>query len=136
MFPSSIPIFPFILTKGLSTDWILFISLIADTYTDGLMLAKVNSINGQKNKVNVTLLDVDDLGSVIPVKNLELKLPPFDNSILDILKSSSHVIIFTESFSDENNTTIISAINLTDDDLNHEKENMIKFPSDRLKKSV
>jgi len=44
----------------------LFIGLIGDTYADGLMLAKVNSINEQKNKVNVTLLDVDDLGSVIP----------------------------------------------------------------------
>jgi hypothetical protein len=100
------------------------------------MLAKVNSINEQKNKVNVTLLDVDDLGSVIPVKDLELKLPQFDDSILDILKSSSHVIVFTEGFGDENNSTIISAINLTDDELNHEKENMIKFPSDKLRKSV
>jgi hypothetical protein len=114
----------------------LFISSIADTYTDGLMLAKVNSINEQKNKVNVTLLDVDDLGSVIPVKDLELKLPTFDDSIIDILESSLHVIIFTEGFSDENDSTIISAINLTDDDLNREKENMIKFPSDKLKKSV
>ncbi len=100
------------------------------------MLAKVNSINEQKNSVNVTLLDVDDLGSVTPVKDIELKVPPFDDSILDILKSSSHVIIFTEGFGDENNSTIISAINLTDDELNREKENMIKFPSDKLKKSV
>ena len=45
---------------------------MADTYTDGLMLAKVSSINEQKNKVNVTLLDVDDLGSVIPVKDRAL----------------------------------------------------------------
>ncbi len=97
------------------------------------MLAKVNSINEQTNKVNVTLLDVDDLGSVIPVKDLELNLPPFDDSILDILKSSSHVIIFTEGFSDDNDSTIISAINLTDDELNREKENMIKFPSDKSK---
>lgn len=114
----------------------MFISLIGDTYNDGLMLAKVNSINEQKNSVNVTLLDVDDLGSVTPVKDIELKVPPFDDSILDILKSSSHVIIFTEGFGDENNSTIISAINLTDDELNREKENMIKFPSDKLKKSV
>ncbi len=109
---------------------------MADTYTDGLMLAKVNSINEQRNKVNVTLLDVDDLGSVIPVKDLELNLPPFDDSILDILKSSSHVIIFTEGFSDDNDSTIISAVNLTDDELNQEKENMIKFQPDKSKKSV
>ena len=100
------------------------------------MLAKVNGINEQKNEVNVTLLDVDDLGSVIPVKDLELRFPPFDDSILNMLKSSSHVIIFTEGFSAENNSTIISAINLTDDELNREKENMIKFPSDRSKKSI
>jgi len=109
---------------------------MADTYIDGLMLAKVNSINEQTNTVNVTLLDVDDLGSVIPVKDLDLKLPPFDDSIFDILKSSSHVIIFTEGFSDENNSTIVSAINLTDDELNREKENMIKFQSDNSKKPV
>lgn len=83
--------------------------------------------------MNVTVFDVDDLGSVIPVKDLDLKLPPFDNSILDILKSSTHVIIFTEGFGDENNSTITSAINLTDDELNHEKENMIKFPRDKSK---
>jgi hypothetical protein len=98
------------------------------------MLAKVNSINEQENKVNVTMLDVDDLGSVVPVKDLELNLPPFDDSVIDILQSSSHVILFTEGFGDENDSTIISAINLTDDELNHEKENMIKFPSDKSKK--
>ena len=100
------------------------------------MLAKVNSINEQKNKVNVTLLDVDDLGSVIPFKDLDLKSPRFDDLILGILKSSSHVIIFTEAFGDENSSTIISAINLTDDELNDEKEKMIEFPGDKLRKSV
>ena len=86
--------------------------------------------------MNVTLLDVDDLGSVIPAKDLDLKLPPFDIFMLDILKSSSRVIIFTKGFGDENTSTIISAINLTDDDLNREKEIMIKFPRDKSKKSV
>jgi hypothetical protein len=47
------------------------------------MLAKADSINEQTNKVNVTLLDVDDMGSVVRVKELELKLPPFDDSILE-----------------------------------------------------
>ena len=64
----------------------MFISLIYNTYTDGLMLAKVDSINEQTNKVNVTLLDVDDLGSVVRVMELELKLPPFDDSILENIK--------------------------------------------------
>ncbi len=35
------------------------------------------------------------------------------------------MIIFTNGFVDDNDFTIISAINLIDDELNHEKENMI-----------
>lgn len=98
------------------------------------MLAKVNNINKKNRQVNVTLLDVDNLGTIIPIRNLELKLPSFDNSILKILKSSSHVIIFTEGFSYENNSTIVSAINLTDDELNNEKENMIKMANNKINK--
>jgi hypothetical protein len=41
--------------------------------------------------------------------------------------------MFTEGFGDENNSAITSAINLTEDELNHEKENMIKFPRDKSK---
>ncbi|MDQ4073783.1 MAG: hypothetical protein M3162_05690 [Thermoproteota archaeon] len=95
------------------------------------MLVKVNSIDDQEHKVNVTLLDVDDLGSVIPVKDLRLRILPHDDSILQILKSSSHAIIFTDEYSYEDDSTIISAMNLTDDELNHEKENMIKAANDK-----
>lgn len=108
--------------------------MIEVSYTDDLMLAKVNNINKKNRQVNVTLLDVDNLGTIIPIRNLELKLPSFDNSILKILKSSSHVIIFTEGFSYENNSTIVSAINLTDDELNNEKENMIKMANNKINK--
>jgi hypothetical protein len=89
------------------------------------MLVKVNHVYESENKVNVTLLDIDDLGSVVPMKDLVLDVLPHDESIIDILKTSNHVIIVTEDI-DNNPTTIISAINLTDEELNDEKERMIK----------
>jgi hypothetical protein len=73
----------------------------------------------------VTLLDIDDLGSVVPMKDLVLNVLPYDDSIIDKMKTSNHVMIFTEDI-DNNPTTIISAINLTDEELNNEKERMIK----------
>lgn len=98
-----------------------------------LMLVKINKISNEQHKVNVTLLDIDDLGSVVPIKDLELNLPSYDESVFDILKTSTHVIIFTELPPNGVNPTIISAINLTDDELNHEKENMIKDANDKNK---
>jgi hypothetical protein len=98
------------------------------------MLVKINKISDVEHKVNVTLLDIDDLGSVVPIKDLELNLPSYDESVVNILKTSTHVIIFTEVPPNGVNPTIISAINLTDDELNHEKENMIKVANDKNKK--
>ncbi|MDQ2684277.1 MAG: hypothetical protein M3Y25_00370 [Thermoproteota archaeon] len=98
------------------------------------MLVKVNHIYEVENKVNVTLLDIDNLGSVLPVKDLVLNILPHDDLIIDILKTSNHVIIVTEDV--DNNPTIISAINLTDEELNNEKERMIKAANDRSDKSV
>jgi hypothetical protein len=92
------------------------------------MLVKVNHIYEAEDKVNVTLLDIDDLGSVVPMKNLVLNILPHDDSIINLLKTSNHVIIVTEDIDD--NPTIISAINLTDEELNHEKERMIKAAND------
>ena len=37
------------------------------------MLVKIDGIKG--NKVRVTELDIDSYGSIIPLRNLELKLP-------------------------------------------------------------
>jgi hypothetical protein len=39
------------------------------------MLAKVNNIDIDKNKVIVSKLDIDDYGSIITLKELELKIP-------------------------------------------------------------
>jgi hypothetical protein len=98
------------------------------------MLVKVNHIYEAENKVNVTLLDIDDLGSVVPMKDLVFNILPHDDSIINILKTSNHVIIVTEDI--DNNRTIISAINLTDEELNDEKERMIKAANDANDKSV
>ncbi len=100
------------------------------------MLVRVNHIHESENKVIVTLLDIDDLGSVVPMKDLVLNVLPYDDSIIDILKTSNHVTIFTEDINN-NPTTIISAINLTDEELNNEKERMIKAANkDKNSKSV
>ena len=53
------------------------------------MLVKIEGIKG--NKVRVTELDIDSYGSIIPLRNLELKLPDNDDSIVRTLRSSSHV---------------------------------------------
>jgi hypothetical protein len=98
------------------------------------MLVKINSIDEANYKVNVTLLDIDELRSVLPIKDLSLSLLQDDDSIVDLLKASSHVIIFTEGFSNEDHSTVISALNLTDDELNDEKEKMIRVASEYNKK--
>ena len=54
------------------------------------MLVKVKGIDTIKNKVKVTQLDIDDYGSVIPLKELELNIPADDDSIIQTLKNSSY----------------------------------------------
>ena len=80
------------------------------------------------------MLDIDELGSVIPMKELRLVLPSYDNSVINILRSFTHAIIFTEDIDNAIGSSIISAINLTDDELNQEKEKMIKAANDKSRK--
>ena len=96
-----------------------------------MVLVKIDKFSDVELKIKATLLDIDDLGSVVPIKDLELNLPSHDDSVINILKASTHVIIFTDDPPIGSNPTIISAINLTDDELNHEKENMIKVANDK-----
>jgi hypothetical protein len=70
------------------------------------------------------LLDIDDLGSVIPLKELELRLPPNDESIAKILASSSYAAIFTAD-NEEESDVIILANGITEEELNNEKRKMI-----------
>jgi hypothetical protein len=88
------------------------------------MLVKVNGIDTIKNKVKVTQLDIDDYGSVIPLKDLELKIPA-DESVIQTLKNSSYAAIFTEGNIEENSSTIILASGMTVDELNKEKSKTI-----------
>jgi hypothetical protein len=94
------------------------------------MLVKVNDIDIINNKVNVTQLDIDDYGSVIPIKELELNIPPYDDSIIQTLKSSSYAAIFTEG----NIDTIILASGMTIDELNREKSKTIEKVANKKKK--
>ena len=89
------------------------------------MLVKVNNIDASKNKVKVTKLDIDDYGSIIPLEELELKLPQDDNSIIQILENSSYAAIFTEGNIDDDNSTIVLANAMTVDELNKEKSKTI-----------
>lgn len=89
------------------------------------MLVKINWINESENKVNVTKLDIDDYGSIIPVQELELILPLQDDSIIQVLKNSSHAAVFTEGDVQDNNSIIISASGMTNEDLNREKQKTI-----------
>jgi hypothetical protein len=89
------------------------------------MLVKVNDINMNEKKVKVTKLDIDDYGSIIPLKELELKMPSHDDSIIHILKNSSYATIFTERDADDNNSIIILANGMTIDELNKEKSKTV-----------
>ena len=89
------------------------------------MLVEVNDIDLDKNKVRVSKLDIDDYGSIIPLKDIELKIPANDNSVIQTLKDSSYAAIFTDGNIDDNNSTIILANGITIDELNKEKSKTI-----------
>ena len=89
------------------------------------MLVKVNDIDTVHNKIRVTELDIDDYGSVIPIKELELNIPSHDDSIISTLKSSSYAAIFTEGNIDDNDSTITLASGMTIGELNSEKRKII-----------
>src|SRR5919202_1320586 len=88
------------------------------------MLAKVNSISG--NSVRVTKLDIDDFGSVIPLRELDLKLPQGDDSVSQTLRHSVYAIIFTHDDREEDGSTIILARSMTTEELNEEKERTVR----------
>ena len=89
------------------------------------MLVRVNNIDIDKKKVKVTKLDIDDYGSIIPLKELELNVLLHDDSIIQTLKNSSYAAIFTEGNVDDNNSTIVLANGMTLDELNKEKSKTI-----------
>lgn len=86
------------------------------------MLVKIEEI--KENKIKVVELDIDNYGSVIPVRELELSLPE-DDSVIKILSSSKYAAIFTEGGSDMDGRTIILANSISLDELNEEKKRAI-----------
>ncbi len=97
------------------------------------MLVKINDISG--NNVKVTKLDIDDFGSVIPLRELDLKLPQDDESIIQTLRRSSYAILFTKEDSEDNGSTIILAKGVTTEELNKEKERTVQAVQDKENKN-
>lgn len=95
------------------------------------MLVKVNGIHNNNKTVNVTRLDIDDYGSVIPLEELELQLPINDNSVIEILKNSQYAVLTIEESLEENGSIITSAKNMTLDELNREKQKTIEVAADK-----
>jgi hypothetical protein len=95
------------------------------------MLVKINNLNKEEKKANVTLLDIDDFGSIVPLKDLDLRMPPDDNSIIEILANSPYAAIFTEG-GDESNSMIILANGITIDEINKEKSKTIERAKSRI----
>jgi hypothetical protein len=94
------------------------------------MLVKINNLNKEEKKANVTLLDIDDFGSIVPLKDLDLRIPSDDNSIIEILTNSPYAAIFTEG-GDESNSIIILANGITIDEINKEKSKTIEKAKSR-----
>jgi hypothetical protein len=88
------------------------------------MLAKINDIS--KDSVRATKLDIDDFGSVIPLRELDLKLPQDDDSVSETLRHSSYAIIFTKDDGEDDGSTIILARSVTTEELNDEKQRTIE----------
>jgi hypothetical protein len=95
------------------------------------MLVKVNGIHNNNKMVNVTRLDLDDYGSVIPLEELELQLPTNDNSVIEILKNSQYAVLTIEESLEENGNIITSAKTMTLDELNREKQKTIEVAADK-----
>ena len=85
-----------------------------------ILLVKVDKII-EGNKIKVVELDIDNYGSVIPLRELELKKLPEDDSVIKVLSSTEYAAIFTEGDNDEGVDTIILANSVSLDELNEEK---------------
>lgn len=87
------------------------------------MLVKVDKIL-EGNKIRVIELDIDNYGSVVPLRELELKLPK-DDSIMKALSSTEYAAIFTQADIDGVGETIILANSVSLDELNEEKRRLL-----------
>ena len=97
------------------------------------MLVKVNDVSG--NSARVTKLDIDDFGSVIPLRDLDLKLPQDDDSVSQTLRHSVYAILFTNDDNENDGSTIILARSMTTEELNEEKERTVRAVQDKTEDS-
>ena len=97
------------------------------------MLVKVNGIHNNNKMINVTMLDIDDYGSVIPLEELEFQLPSNDNSVIEILKNSQYAVLSLQESLEKNGNIITSAETMTLDELNKEKQKTIEVAADKNK---
>lgn len=95
------------------------------------MLVKVNSIHNEDKMISVTRLDIDDYGSVVPIKELELQLPPNNNSVIETLSNSQYAVITILEDLEKNSNIITSAETMTLDELNKEKQKTIEVAADK-----
>jgi hypothetical protein len=95
------------------------------------MLVKVNSIHNEDKMISVTRLDIDDYGSVVPIKELELQLPPNNNSVIETLRNSQYAVITIREDLEKNSNIITSAETMTLDELNKEKQKTIEVAADK-----
>ena len=95
------------------------------------MLVKVNSIHNEDKMISVTRLDIDDYGSVVPIKELELQLPPNNNSVIETLRNSQYAVITIREDLEKNSNIITSAETMTPDELNKEKQKTIEVAADK-----
>lgn len=77
------------------------------------MFVRVQSVT--ERVVNVTILDIDDYGVVIPIGVREFRVE--DDTVLQTLKNSTHAAVFTGN----NDEIIILASGISKDELNKEK---------------
>ncbi|MPZ06850.1 MAG: hypothetical protein GEU26_10640 [Nitrososphaeraceae archaeon] len=95
------------------------------------MLVKVNRIYNDNKTINVTKLDIDDYGSVIPLEELVLQLRSNSDSTIDILRNSQYAVISIQGNLEANSSIIISADSMTLDELNKEKQKTIEAAIDK-----
>ena len=99
------------------------------------MLVKINKYT--KTHVNVTELDIDEFGTIIPIKDLELKIMEHNNNLYNLITQSSYAAIFTKkdlnakdlkdhTHDDENSNIILLVNPITIDELNNEKNKVIE----------
>ena len=108
------------------------------------MLVKINKYT--KYNVNVTELDIDEFGTIIPIRDLELKILEHNNNLYDLITQSSYAAIFTtkdlnstdikDQSHDENSNIILLVNPITIDELNNEKKRVIESTNKAKKNNI